>query len=85
MNFAEDEVLVQVTNYDDSSQEPYVIIDQKPYLRRLIINSEHRLHLALVGQKVFWSSYRSTEIFYYDLKAKTLHKLPLDEFAVKTI
>ena len=57
MNYAGDEILVQVTNDQDKMQESVLLYDQEPDLKRLIIKSKERLHLALVGLKTFWSNY----------------------------
>ena len=81
MNFAGDEVFVQVANHDPN-ELPYVIKDEKPQLLRLIINSKNRLHLSLVGKKVFWSSYKSTEVFYFDLTDEKRYELPLNDYSV---
>ena len=85
MNYAGEEIFVQVTKDQDKMQESVQFYDQDPDLKRLIIKSEERLHLALVGLKIFWSSYKSTEISYYDLKTKKLHNLNLAKYAFKGI
>ena len=66
-------------------QESVLLYGQNQDLKRLIIKSNKRLHLALVGPTVFWTCYKSTQIFYYDLKTSKLHTLLLEDYAVKEI